>query len=173
MFAIIKDNAIQQMLQEGIEFEWDGVQYPNNWLNLSSPEDKSNLGIVDVVYGQRSSDIYYWVSPQAPIYNQSTNQVDILFTSTPKDISSTKLNCVSQVQYTAYTILSPSDWMVTRAVETETTLDPAWKTWRASVRINANGTITSINAAMDMPSIETVMSSIVWPNDPNWVPVVA
>ena len=67
MFAIIKDNAIQQMLQEGIEFEWDGVQYPNNWLNLSSPEDKSNLGIVDVVYGQRSSDIYYWVSPQAPV----------------------------------------------------------------------------------------------------------
>ena len=67
MFAIIKSNQFVQFLPEGTPFKLDGVQYPANFLNLSTPDEKARLGIVDVVYGQRADDRYYWVSEDAPV----------------------------------------------------------------------------------------------------------
>ena len=33
----------QQYIQEGNAFEINGVQYPSNWLNLSTPEEKAEM----------------------------------------------------------------------------------------------------------------------------------
>ena len=38
-----------QYIQEGSAFEIAGTQYPSNWLNLSTPEDKSAIGLEEVV----------------------------------------------------------------------------------------------------------------------------
>jgi hypothetical protein len=55
--------APDQYITEGQPFTVDGTQYPANWLNLSTPEDKLTLGLQEVVtVGTREDDKYFWVS---------------------------------------------------------------------------------------------------------------
>jgi hypothetical protein len=166
MFAIVQNNVIVQLVPEGTAFTLDDVQYPANWCNLSTPEEKTAIGMVDVIYGQAPSDIYYWVTQNAPALVDG--QVVVTYTSTPKDLDATKANCKSQINAIAYSILFPSDWMVVKATETSTPIDPAWNTWRQSIRTAAAGYTTAITDATDMPALEAVMSSITWPHDPDY-----
>jgi len=167
MFAIVQNGIIMLLVQPGVAFEWDDVFYPSNWCNLSTPEEKTAIGMVDVVYGQQANDQYYWVSQDEPVYNAETNQVDINYTNTPKELDGVKSSSISQVNSTAYTILLPTDWMVVKAIETSTTVPAAWNTWRESIRTTAATTATAINAAVDVAGVETIMQNIVWPLDPD------
>ena len=50
-------------IQEGTEFTIDDVQYPPNWLNLSTPEEKEALGLEEVItIGYPANQTYYWVT---------------------------------------------------------------------------------------------------------------
>ena len=55
-------------------------------------------------------------------------------------------------------LLEPSDWMVVRATETETTMDSGWKTWRASVRTKCNSMQTQIDNASDVDALATLFT---------------
>lgn len=57
--------ASNQHIREGNPFTIDGVQYPSNWLNLSTPEQKTALGLVEVTtVGTREDDRYFYVSEE-------------------------------------------------------------------------------------------------------------
>lgn len=57
--------ASNQHIREGNPFAIDGVQYPSNWLNLSTPEQKTALGLVEVTtVGTREDDRYFYVSEE-------------------------------------------------------------------------------------------------------------
>lgn len=169
MFAIVQNGIIMLLVQPGVAFEWEGNFYPANWCNVSTPQEKAAIGMVDVVYGPQADGQYYYVSQNAPVYNAQTNQVDITFTNTPKDLTGVKTNAISQVNSTAYSILLPTDWMVVKAVETSTTVPTDWNTWRESIRTTAATATTSINSATDVDAVETVMQNIDWPKDPDQV----
>ena len=169
MFAIVQNGIIMLLVQPGVPFEWDGNFYPANWCNVSTPEEKSSIGMVDVVYGTQANDQYYWVSEDAPVYNAETNQVDINYTNTPKDLTGVKTSSIQQVNSTAYSILLPTDWMVVKAVETSTTVPADWNTWRESIRTTAADTTTAIDSAADVDAVATIMQNIVWPKDPDQV----
>lgn len=169
MFAIVQNGIVMLIVSAGTSFTWDGIDYPANWCNLSTPEEKAAIGMVNVVYGTQANDQYYWVSQDAPVYSSETNEVDINFTNTPKDLTGVKTNAISQVNSTAYSILLPTDWMVVKAVETSTTVPTAWNTWRQAVRTTATSTVNSIEAAADVDAVATVMQNIVWPKDPDQV----
>lgn len=167
MFAIVQDGIIMMLVQPGTDFEWAGNFYPSNWCNLSTPEEKAAIGMVDVVYGQQANPTYYWVTQDEPVYNAGTNQVDINFTNTPKELDGIKSSSVSQVNSTAYSILLPTDWMVVKGIETGTPVPPAWNTWRESIRTTAATAVTAINDATDVAGVEIVMQNLVWPLDPD------
>lgn len=167
MFAIVQNGIIMLLVQPGVPFEWDGNFYPANWCNVSTPEEKASIGMVDVVYGTQANDQYYWVSENAPVYNSQTNQVDINYTNTPKDLTGVKTSSIQQINNTAYSILLPTDWMVVKAIETSTTVPATWNTWRQSVRTVATSTVTSIEGAADVDAVATIMQNIVWPLDPD------
>jgi hypothetical protein len=169
MFAIVQNGIIMLLVQPGVPFEWDGNFYPANWCNVSTPEEKASIGMVDVVYGTQANDQYYWVSEDAPVYNSEMNQVDINYTNTPKDLTGVKTSSVQQVNSTAYSILLPTDWMVVKAVETSTTVPANWNTWRESIRTTAADTTTAIDSAADVDAVATIMQNIVWPKDPDQV----
>jgi len=167
MFAIVQNGIIMLLVQPGVPFEWDGNFYPANWCNVSTPEEKASIGMVDVVYGTQANDQYYWVSEDAPVYNAETNQVDINYTNTPKDLTGVKTSSVQQINSTAYSILLPTDWMVVKAVETSTTVPADWNTWRESIRTTAATATTAIDSAADVDAVETIMQNIVWPLAPD------
>ena len=166
MFAIIQNNLIALLVPAGTAFEWDGLQYANNWCNLSSPEEKAAIGMVDVVYGQYPNDQYYWVSQDAPVYADGV--VTINYTATPKDLAQCQTNDVNATNAAAYSILLPTDWMVVKAVETGGTVAPAWNTWRQEIRTQAGDYVVAINACTTVAQL-AALPAVQWANDPNYV----
>ena len=157
----------QQYIQEGTAFEVNGVQYPSNWLNLSTPEEKASLGLEEVVAtNQPQNQVYYWVS-------ETLDGPSLTYTNTPKDLVSVKTTALSQINATAYSILLPTDWMVVKAVETSTTVSPSWNSWRQSIRTTALNATNAVEGAADVDAVATVMGSIVWPKDPDQVALEA
>lgn len=154
-------------IQEGTPFEIDGVQYPANWLNLSTPEEKQALGLEEVVAtNQPANQTYYWVS-------ETLSGATLTYTNTPKDLTGVKSNAISQVNATAYSILFPTDWMVVKAFETSTAIAPSWNSWRQSIRNTATTTVNAVEGASDVDAVATIMGSIVWPKDPDQVALEA
>jgi hypothetical protein len=157
----------QQYIQEGTAFEVNGVQYPANWLNLSTPEEKTALGLEEVIAtNSPANDTYYWVS-------STLDQATLTYTNTPKDLTTVKTTAIAQVNASAYSILLPSDWMVVKAVETSTKTPVAWDTYRQSVRTTATSTVNGIEGATDVDGVEAIMGAIVWPKNPDQVALEA
>lgn len=147
-------------IQEGTAFELNAVQYPSNWLNLSSPADKAAIGLEEVVATNSPlSDKFYWVS-------SSLNGADLTYTNTPKDLFTCQSNEVNATNATAYSILLPSDWMVVKASETGTPMAAEWSTWRASVRTTAANHIAAISACTTIEQL-AALPNAEWPKDPN------
>ena len=166
MFAIISNGVIALLVPAGTAFEWDSVQYPANWCNLSSPEEKAAIGMVDVVYENYPNDQYYWVSQDAPVYTNGA--VYVSYTATPKDLFECQSNAVNATNAAAYSILLPSDWMVVKAVETGGTVDPAWNTWRQDIRTQFNAEIMDINDCTTVDQL-AALPPVQWAHDPNYV----
>ena len=166
MFAYILNNVFQYFIPQGTAFEIDGVQYPANWLNLSTPAEKAAVGIVDVVYGPYPNDQYYWVSQDAPVYADGV--VTVNYTATPKDLLVLQNNAVTAVKQQAWTILSPSDWLVVRGYETKSIIPADWDTWRQEIRTQAKAQVAAITACEDVAEL-AALPAVVWAHDPNWV----
>ena len=166
MFAIVQNNTIEQLVQPGTQFTVNGTTYSDNWYQLATQEEKAALGIMDVVFAQRPDDKYYWVTESAPVINGGV--VDIGFTTTPKDLAGLKSNATSAIDQQAFSLLSPSDYMTIKALETNTSMPDTWKTWRESVRTTAANAKTAITASTDIDTLITA-STVSWPNDPNYV----
>jgi hypothetical protein len=148
-------------IQEGTAFEINGVQYPQNWLNLSTPQEKAEIGLEEVIAtNSPANQQYYWVS-------QELNGASLTYINNPKDLDTCKTNAVSQLRNTAYTMLLPTDWMVVKSVETSTPIPSDWNTWRASIRTTCENAITAVNACTNVD--ELAQLSVTWPNDPNYV----
>ena len=150
-------------INEGQAFTIGDVQYPSNWLNLSTPEEKQAIGLEEVVAtNQPANDQYYWVS-------QELNGAPFTYINTPKNLTDVKANAFNTVNTTAYSILQPSDWMVVKATETSTPINPDWNTYRANVRAVADQTRTAVTAAQNVDAVATIMGAIVWPKSPSQV----
>ena len=156
----------QQYVCEGNAFEINGNQYPSNWLNLSTPEEKAAIGLEEVIAtNSPANQQFYWVS-------ETLNEAQLTYTNTPKDLTQCKTNVVNQTNSSAYSILLPTDWMVVKAIETNTTVPDAWNTWRQTIRTQAQNYIASVNACTTIDQL-AALPSVQWANDPNYVAPVA
>jgi len=165
MFAIIKSNQFVQFLPEGTPFNLDGVQYPQNFLNLSTPQEKARLGIVDVVYGQRADDRYYWVSEDAPVVDGGVVKVN--YTNTPKDLFECQNQAVSAVNAAAYSLLAPTDYIDIRNLrDPEYKID--WMLWREQIRNQAQTHVAAITACTTIEEL-AALPAVQWPHDPDYV----
>ena len=105
-----------QPLSPDVAFTHDGIQYPNNWLRLASPEDRAAIGITE--------------EPDAPFYDQRFYWGPNL----PKDHAQLVEQWVGQVKQTAGTLLAGSDWYITRQAETGTPTPADVLFYRLAVR---------------------------------------
>jgi hypothetical protein len=150
-----------QYIYEGNQFTIGGIEYPANWLNLSTSEEKSAIGLEEVIAtNSPANDQYYWVSTEL-------NGASLTYINTPKDLTTVKSNSLNQVNNIAYSLLFPSDWMVVKSIETSTPINPDWNTWRASIRATADSTRTAITAAQDVDAVATIMGNIQWVKSPS------
>jgi hypothetical protein len=150
-----------QYITEGTSFAIDGTSYPSNWLNMTSPEDKAALGLVEVTDANApEDDRFYWVSATL------TGAVRT-YLNTPKDLDMLKTNWAAQIRAIAYSTLLPSDWMVVKSVETQVLFPDEWKTYRAAVRTATSEAVVAINESTDIKTLQAAVQ-VTWPTDPDY-----
>jgi len=112
------------------------IQYPANWLRLSTLEERNALGITEVA--------------DAPSYDQRF----YFGVDNPKDLAELKTQWKATQSQIADSLLTPSDWRVTRAAELGQAVASVWLTYRGAVRSACNTRQTEINAAADVPALK-------------------
>ena len=127
-------------------FKHNGVQYPANWLRLTSLEEKQAIGITEVEDTTvQYDDRFYW----GPDRSKDLTELKTLWTET--------------VKQTANSLLSQTDWMVIRKVERDVAIPEATATYRAAVLTECTRLVTAITGAADVPALVTVVTAQTWP----------
>ena len=144
-------------------WEYDGINYPANWLRLSTQLDRDRLGIVWVPDPAPYDQRFYWG------YDQDGHLI-------PKDHGELCKLWIGNTRQTANSLLTPTDWQVVREADNGTAMDADWKAWRESVRHAANEKVLYIGTTNDTDELAAYITGTaypVWPNDPDHPPVVA
>ena len=119
------------------------IQYPANWLRLSTLEERNAIGITEVADAPSWDQRFYW-------------GVD-----NPKDLADLKTQWKAKQSQIADSLLTPSDWRVTRAAELGQAVASTWLTYRGAVRSACNTRQTEINAAKDVPALKELFFGVV------------
>ena len=125
----------------------NGVQHPANW-NIWSAEEKAAMGITSV-------------EPESPpdgtYYNWSMDG-DYKITKSAKNLDEVKAGKLKKAKSFANSILSSSDWYVTRKTETDTAIPSEITAFRTAVRTNYAALKSAINAAGDVDVVAALYS---------------
>lgn len=149
-----------QRLPEGTPFEHNGVQYPANFLNLSTEAEKSAIGITWENEPVRADDRFYW--------DGDINNPKALEDVTNEDASITKglkSNWVAQIKQTTNSLLSQSDWYVVRKVERDVAIPVNIVTERAAIITEANRLEAAIIAATTVEGLIEAINTQNWPTN--------
>ena len=163
-----------------VAFSHNDINYPANWLRLSTAQEKKDLGITEVDDPKTYDSRFYWGDGTAKALddvdakdkdgnlikdkdgNQIVNQgVKSVLKAKEKEIAKSLLN-----QY---------DWQVVRKAEKGTALDSAVVTYRDAIRTAYTTRKTEITNCKDTAALVTLYGSkedgtpnmTQYPKDPN------
>jgi len=122
-----------------IPWEHNDVQYPANWLRLSSSQDRAELGITWGDVAEYYDQKFYWG------YDADGNLI-------PKTYTDLKANWIARTKQTAYTLLQPSDYLWPKLQEANSSFaaaktaynDSPWSTWRSTIRTECAAMVAKI-----------------------------
>ena len=121
-----------------VPWEHNDVQYPANWLRLSTAQDRAELGIVwEAMTVLHWNQKFYWG------YDADGNLL-------PKTYTDLKTAFGSPDQRNSKQLLQRSDWRVIKAKERGTTMNADWKTWRQTIRTECGTMVAAIEATADV-----------------------
>jgi hypothetical protein len=164
-------------------FQHEGTSYPQNWLRLTSLEEKQAIGIVetpDVVapwYDQR----FYWGVDNPKLLNdreESDEQGNPLYVqvfdatvgehgamvnSTERLVTrGLKHQWTAQFKQTANSMLAQTDWVVTRKAERNVDIPADIAAKRAAVVAECARLEAAISVASDVPALIAVIGAANW-----------
>ena len=131
-------------LAQGTAFTVNDIQYPANWLNLTTLAEKLAIGITEVAEATRADDRFYW---DGDITNPKALE-DVTETVDGKEYTTKglKSNFIAQVKATAGSLLSATDWKVIRAAEGGPAVDAITTAKRTAIRTKSNELEAAITA---------------------------
>ena len=167
-------------LQADRGFTHNGIQYPRNWLQLSSQGDRDALGITWEADPVRADDRYYWDgdvnNPKAledkletkedgtplyvQVYNPDTEQME----DTDEQVVThgLKHTMTAQVKDTAGKMLATTDWYVTRKMERNVDIPTDVSSKRVAIVAESERLETAIAAVTTVEALIEVMNSQDW-----------
>ena len=152
-------------IQQGVAFaDADGNQYPANWLNLSSAEEKEAIGLTEIADPEIFDNRFYWDAglPKAiddklevdvddkPILDQDGKQ---LITK------GLKSNFVAQIKDTTNKLLASTDWYVIRKVERNIDIPTDIADKRSAIITESNRLEIAIKAVKDVEALIEVLNT--------------
>ena len=143
-----------------IPWEYNDVQYPANWLRLSSSQDRAMLGIswtADGAAAQSWDQRFYWGVG-------NPKQLDDVTDDDGNVTTGLKTQWKAQQDQIASTLLAPSDWRVVKELEVnssfaaaKTAFPTSWQTYRAAVRTSCNTRQTEIDACTTVDELKELL----------------
>jgi hypothetical protein len=127
-------------------WEHNDIQYPANWLKLSTAQDRATLGIVwENDNAQTWNQKFYWG------YDSDGNLM-------PKTYTDLKTLWIAKTKETAYNKLQPSDYLWPKLQDENSSFAAAktayaaspWSTWRSTIRTECAAMVTAIEATADV-----------------------
>ena len=153
-----------------VPFTIGTINYPANWLRLSTAEEKTALGIIEVEDPKVYDNRFYWNDGSAKELDDvnATYAEDALDGSYKKGdlkkdadgnqliIYGVKSILKKQEKATAQSLLSKYDWYVTRKSEKGTAIPAEITTYRDAIRTACNTRETEISNCADTAALVTL-----------------
>ena len=142
-------------LSPDVAFTTGGIQYPVNFLRLSTLEEKEAIGITEVPDPPTWDQRFYWG------YTEDGELI-------PKDHTQLVEQWVAQTRTTAGTLLAPTDWVIIREADNGKAADPALKQLREDIRLATGQKNAAIEATTDTAELAAYITGTeypVWPSD--------
>ena len=139
----------------------DAVNYPANWLRLSTAEEKTAIGITEVADAPTYDSRFYWGDGTARTLTD-TNEVDEngdpLLDENGDQVVTLGVKSIlkAQEKVTAKALLAPYDWYVVRKAEKSTAIPTAITTYRDAIRTACNTRETEIDNCADTAALFTL-----------------
>lgn len=144
------------LLAPDTAFTLNDIQYPANFLRLSTAAEKEALGITWIDPSPTWDQRFYWG------YDQDGQLI-------PKDHAELIEYWKQQTRDTANKLLQPTDWIIIREADNGTAADPTLKTWREEIRLAAGVKVAAIESTVDTTELAAYVTSTEyshWTNDP-------
>ena len=163
-----------------VAFSHNDVNYPANWLRLSTAQEKKDLGVTEVEDPLTYDSRFYngdGSGKELDDVDAKDQEGNLLKNpdGTQMVILGVKSVLKAQEKVTAGSLLAKYDWYVVRKAEKSTAIPTAITTYRDAVRTACNTRETEIDACADTAALVTLYSSkedgtpnmTQYPNDPN------
>ena len=163
-----------------VAFSHNDIQYPANWLRLSTAEEKTAIGITEVADEPIYDSRFYLNNGTAKSLddeNATDKNGDLLKDENGDQIIILGVKSVlkAQEKVTAGTLLAPYDWYVVRKAEKGTAIPSAIQTFRDGVRTACDTIEKEIDACSDTAALVTLYgfkedgtpNMTQYPEDPN------
>mgnify|MGYP003133792314 CR=1 FL=1 len=166
-----------------VPFTVGDVNYPANWLRLSTAQEKKDLGITEVADAPTYDSRFYWGDGTAKaLDDEDAKDSDGKLLKNPDGsqmvIQGVKSVLKAQEKVTAGSLLAKYDWYVIRKSETSKTIPTTIKTYRTAVRTACLTRETEIDNCADTAALVTLYGSTEkdgvstpnmtqYPDDPN------
>ena len=157
-----------------VAFSHNDINYPANWLRLSTAQEKKDLGITEVADAPTYDSRFYWGDGTAKTLTD-TNEVDengdpVLDSNGDQVVTlGVKSVLKAQEKEIAKSLLNQYDWQVVRKAEKGTALDSAIVTYRDGIRTAYTTRKTEIDNCADTAALVTLYSSTEQ-SDKTWKP---
>ena len=132
-----------------VAFSHNDIQYPANWLRLSTAEEKTAIGITEVADAPTYDSRFYWNDGTAKALDDKTETIDGVEYTTLGVKSVLK----AQEKKTASLLLAKYDWQVVRKAEKGTAIDTDIATYRDGIRTACTTRENEIDACADTDAL--------------------
>jgi len=144
-------------IQQGVAFtDADGNQYPANWLNLSSAEEKEAIGITEVADSEIFDNRFYWDAGLPKALDDKEEEDEEGNKSITKGL---KTNFISQIKDTTNKLLASTDWYVIRKAERNIDIPTDIADKRNAIITESNRLETEINKVKDVEALIEVLNT--------------
>ena len=144
-----------------VAFSHNDIQYPANWLRLSTAEEKAAIGITEVADAATYDSRFYWGDGTAKTLTD-TNEVDEngdpLLDENGDQVVTLGVKSIlkAQEKETAGSLLAKYDWYVVRKAEKSTAIPTAITSYRDGVRTACDTREKEIDACSDTAALVTL-----------------
>ena len=144
-------------IQQGVAFtDADGNQYPANWLNLSSAEEKEAIGLEEVADPEIFDNRFYWDAGLPKALDDKEEEDEEGNKSVTKGLKS---NFVAQIKDTTNKLLASTDWYVIRKAERNIDIPTDIADKRSAIITESNRLEIAINKVKDVEALIEVLNT--------------